>query len=334
MLSRKVIVSSVLAATLFAGIPKTGKTETPDSGIFGVVAYQASLVHTQQQQVDILVNKLATAPDPDHHISRDLDQAKAVLDEMQNRCVQAFDPKSELPASYFWWTTDLSGMTEGSGACIDKMRFPHDFMKLLTAGPCRNDGSFRLALAPGRYAVFIGMTPRAPFSGLGPSGWWQYVDVAPHQWLQLALPTRDYGAACTSDADCLGPTQCLEIPSGKGTLHECLNGSRSEPPAYDSGIRGRIGAPLTCYGNWLGGRGAPPGSQQCIEAFRQGTAEMAACAKCRPDYGGFVLPLPPGRYVLEVGDESRAVEVAAGQWGGLYLQGAKPGHVEVPPCPN
>jgi len=271
-----------------------------------------------------MVKELATVPHQDHWIRQQLDLAKAILDEMQNRCVEVFDPKSELPAAYPF------------GRCVDGIRFPHGFMKRMAAAPCSSkDGSFRLALAPGRYAVSIGITPFAPSNGLGPSSWWQYVDVPPRRWLQLVSPKRDYGATCTSDTDCMGPAQCLEISSGqgsKGTVHECLSRSPSQPPAYDWGMRGRIGAPrVQCYTE-----APPPPSQedQCIEAFREGSIEMTACAVCRFDDGEFVLPLAPGRYTLEIGQESRTVEVLPGQWSELYLEGAKPGTVQFPSCPN
>ena len=61
---------------------------------------------------------------------------------------------------------------------------------------------------------------------------------------------------------------------------------------------------------------------------------MAACAGCQIGDGAFVLPLPPGRYVLEVGAESRVVEVVAGQWNELYAEGAKPGPIRFPSCPR
>ena len=61
---------------------------------------------------------------------------------------------------------------------------------------------------------------------------------------------------------------------------------------------------------------------------------MAACAGCQLSDGEFVLPLAPGVYVLEIGRESRNVEVAPGQWSELYLQGAKPGPVQFPSCPQ
>ena len=260
-----------------------------------------------------MVNELTTVPDQNHQVRQTLEQAKAILDEMQNRCVQAFDPKSELPAAYPWPAYGLRGVT-GTGVCADGIRFPHGFMKLMATAPCSKDGSFRLALAPGRYAVSIGITPWAPVYGLGPNAWWQYVDVAPHQWLQLVLPKGDDGAVCTTDADCLGPSQCLEIPSGqgsKGAGHRCSSPLPSRPPAYDSGMRGRIGAPRAQCNTEA--PPPPPQDDQCIEAFREGSIDMTACAVCRFDDGEFVLPLAPGRYTLEIGQESRTVEVLPGQ---------------------
>ena len=351
MLTSKAIITSILAAVAFVGMPKTCKSETLDSGIFGVVPHQSSVVHYQQREVDDLVKELATRPDPDHRVRQNLDEKRGVLSEMQNRCVEVFDPRSELPA-VSPPPTSFKGAI-GSSLCVDRIRFPHGFMKLVAAAPCTNDGSFRLALTPGRYAVFVGLTPWAPVYGLGPSSWWQYVDVGPHQWLHLVLPTRDYAAKCTSDADCLGPSRCLETPSGQGskvTEHRCLSQSPSQPPAYDSGVRGRIGEPLAQCFRDTDTEAAPeepePSDYQCIEAFREGSSETAACAACRFDDGEFRLPLAPGRYVLEIskvlrghdvfvlGQESRAVEVAAGRWNELYLQGAKSGPVQFPTCPK
>ena len=210
-----VIVLSALTVALFAGLPSTGKSETLDSGIFGVVPHQSTVVHYQQREVDELVKELATRPDPDHRVRQNLDEKRGVLSEMQNRCVEVFDPRSELPA-VSPPPINFKGVI-GTSSCVDRIRFPYDFMKLVAAAPCTNDGSFRLALRPGRYAVFVGLTPWAPVYGLGPSSWWQYVDVGPRQWLHLVLPTRDYAAKCTSDADCLGPSRCLETPSGQGS---------------------------------------------------------------------------------------------------------------------
>jgi hypothetical protein len=330
MRTRTVIVSSALAAAMFAGLPRTVKSETLDSGIFGVVPNQALLVQTQQRDVDELLNEPATRSDPDHGVRQTLDRERGVLDEMQNRCVLVFDPKSEMPAAYPWLASDLRGVT-GIGSCSDKKRFPQGFMKLLSAGPCSKDGSFRLALTPGHYAVFVGVTPGVQRSA---GEWWQYVEIVAHQWQQLVPPTRDYGATCSSDADCSrGGVQCQEIPRGQGTVHQCLPRPRSQPPTYDSGVRGRIGAPYSqCYGNLP--TVPPPQEEQCIEAFREGGTDMTACAACRIGDGEFVLPLAPGRYVLEIDQESRKVEVRSGQWSELYLQGAKPGTVQLPPCPN
>jgi hypothetical protein len=332
---RTVIVSSALAAAIFAGLPRRVKSETLDSGIFGVVPNQALLVKTQQRNVDELLNELATRPDPDHGVRQTLDRMRGVLDEMQNRCVKAFDPESEVPAAYPWPATDLRGVT-GIGSCTDRVRFPRGFMKLMAAAPCSKDGSFRLPLAPGRYAVFLGLTPAStPELSEGAAGWWQYADIAPHQWLQLVIPKDNYGMPCTSDRDCLnGGSQCQENPRAKPSVHECLPRRRSHPPpAYHSGIKGRIGAPFTpCYGSPP--TMPPPQEEQCIEAFREGSTDMAACAACRTGDGEFVLPLAPGRYILEIDQESRAVEVAPGQWSELYLQGAKPGPVKYPTCPS
>jgi hypothetical protein len=345
MLAKKVIVSSVLAAALFA-MPRTGRSETLDSGIFGVVPHQSDLVHYQQREVDDLRKELAVRPDPDHRVRQALDEKRGVLSEMQNRCVEVFDPKSELPAVYPPPTNYKDAIATSS--CVDRIRFPHGFMKMIAAAPCADDGSFRLALTPGRYAVFVGLTPWAPVYGLGPSSWWQYVDVPRRGWLHLALPTRAYAATCTSDADCQGPSQCLEVPSGQGskiTKHRCLSRRPSPPPDYNSGIRGRIGVPFSSC-NQNGREIPPPWDYQCIEAFREENSEIVACAACRFDDGEYRLPLLPGRYVLEIsrvsrghnaiesGQESRAVEVAAGRWNELYLDGAKSGPVEFPTCPK
>jgi hypothetical protein len=329
MLAKKVIVSSVFAAALFAGTRTTVKSETLDSGIFGVFPDHALVVQSQRRQVDELANELATVPDPDHRVRQALDRVRGVLDEMQSRCVLAFDRESEVPAAYPWFASDLWGVT-GIGSCSDGTRFPSGFMKLMSAGPCSKDGSFRLPLAPGHYAVFVGMTPGA--AG-GASSWWQYVDIVPHQWLHLVSPKGDIGTTCTSDADCLrGAMRCRENPLGPGAPHYCSLGPRSQPPpVYDSGVRGRIGAPSNrCYGNPPAV--PPPQEHQCIEAFREGATDMAACAGCRIGDGEFALPLAPGRYVLEIGQESRTVEVTSGQWSELYLQGAKPGAVQFPSC--
>jgi hypothetical protein len=344
MLARKVIVSSVLAAALFALLSKTARSEPVDSGIFGVVRNQAQDVQQMQGYVDQSRNELATQHDQDPKKLREqVDRQQRILSEIKNRCVLAFDPKSETPAALPWLAIDLkSGIGEGS--CSDEKRFPYGFMKLLAAVPCSQNGSFRLALAPGRYAVFVGQPLGNPFS-LGYGGWWQYVYVTPHQWLHMVQPKDKFPTPCKTDADCVNATmnvtQCRPVQTRQGLAHDCLLRLRSRPPSYDSGVRGRIGAPQSqCYGNPPGPPALLPderyesGRYQCIEAFREGSPEMAACGTCRLGAGDFVLPLAPGRYVLEIGQESRTVEVAPGQWSELYLQGAKPGYPQYPPCPN
>jgi hypothetical protein len=343
MLRWKVIVSSILIAVLFAWLPGTIEAETVHSGIFGVVPQQNLIVQSQKRNIDDTRRSTAFPYGQQHktEMKRLLDQEENVLSDMQNRCVRAFAPESELPAGYPWPALDLKGTT-GLGSCSDLKRFPHGFTKLLAAGPCSKDGNFRLTLGPGHYAVYVGRTPGAPGAARGPGGWWQYVDIAPHQWLHMTVPNDDYGAPCESDADCRrGGLKCREIRLAQSILHSCLPRIRSKPPVYDSGVRGRLGKPNSaCYGNEPGppalmpGENPPGDSFQCIEAFREGETNMAACAACRGSDGDFVLPLPPGSYMLQLSYESRVVDVAAGKWTEVYLYGAKPGPVVFPPCPQ
>ena len=329
---RIVILSLALATALWAGLPTIGRSESFDSGIFGVVPGHAQGVETEQEYVDLLRNELATRPDQDPNELRRLNELRGVIDqreeqlaEMKDRCVQAFDPKSDLPAAYLGGGMGPTGV----GSCFDNTRFPQGFMKVLATAPCNQDGSFRLALAPGRYAVFFG--ERYGRSWL----WWQYVDVAPHQWLHMVEPKENGPIPCKTDVDCLkAGLKCIEIGRGQGSVHECLRGMRNQPATYDSGVRGRIGAPNAQCGR--GTRRAEPEvpENQCIEAFREGSAYMAACAGCQIGDGAFVLPLPPGRYVLQIGQEYRALEVVTGQWSELYAQGAEPGPVRFPTCPT
>jgi hypothetical protein len=345
MLARKIIVSSALATVLFAGLPKTGKSDALDSGIFGVVRNQQQHIQQMQGYADQSLKELAADHDQDpKRLREQVDRQERMLSEIKNRCVLAFDPESETPVALPWLAIDLKSAT-GEGSCSDEKRFPYGFMKMLAAVPCSEDGSFRLALAPGRYAVFVGQPPGSPFS-LGYGGWWQYVDVTPHQWLHMVPPKDKWPPTpCKTDADCVNVssnvTQCRPAQTRQGLAHVCLLRMRNRPPSYDSGVRGRIGAPQSaCYGNPPGPPALLPderyesGRYQCIEAFQEGSTEMAACGTCRLGAGDFVLPLAPGRYVLEIGQESRTVEVAPGTWSELYLQGAKPGYPQYPPCPN
>ena len=119
---RIVILSLALATALCAGLSRIGRAETPDSGIFGVVPYQAQRVRTEQEYVEELRRELATRPDQDpKELRRLIDQREEQLTEMKDRCVQAFDPKSELPAAYAGGGVG----TTGFGSCVDGKRFPH-----------------------------------------------------------------------------------------------------------------------------------------------------------------------------------------------------------------
>jgi len=98
---RIVILSLVLGTVLFGGLPRIGRSEPFDSGIFGVVPYQTQRVKTDQEYVEQLRKELATRPDQNpKELRRLIDQREEGLNEMMDRCVQAFDPKSDLPAAY------------------------------------------------------------------------------------------------------------------------------------------------------------------------------------------------------------------------------------------
>ena len=95
------------------------------------------------------------------------------------------------------------------------------------------------------------------------------------------------------------------VKTVKALSHECLSRSPSQPPAYDSGMRGRIGAPRAqCYTE---SAAAATTGASVYRSISRGSIDMAACAVCRFGDGEFVLPLAPGRY------SSRSVKSRA-QW--------------------
>jgi hypothetical protein len=207
-------------------------------------------------------------------------------------------------------------------------------MKLIAVAACADDGHYRLPLTPGRYAIFIGQS-------------WRYIDVRPHQWLRIALPSGDIASPCKRDSDCLWSGYvCQTYSITQSTTRLCGPHDRIPTHFYNSGVQGRARyAAYTCGSG--GGQLMPdaPVEGQCVEAFADGSpyiAACAACAACRFSDGAFVLPLPPGRYTLEFklqkeagfDRETHSGEVVPGRWLDLYALGAKPGQIPVKPCPN
>ena len=263
---------------LVCSAPIPGAARTPDqaSGVFGLVPNYVEDFQRLEKQIALTRRQL------DHlstHAPRgmadSLKRNEALRDSMKNRCAEAFDPDSRLSAMYSIRPGADAGSFDGRETCVDSERFPRGFMKMVAAAACNDDGSFRLALPVGRYAVFAGQsrvgTSVRRASGSNARG--QFVDVKPHQWLR-AVPVA-------------------------GEPEPRLTAA----PAYDSGIKGHgLSQSARCYGN-PPARRAPTEEKQCVEAYSAGGAAMVACAACRFPDGDFVMPLPPGQYFVEFDDE-------------------------------
>ncbi len=329
----------------FYAVPSFAGTGTPDSGILGVVPHFEENLKLMRENIDSL-RKESDLPGAN---KKSID-ATLILDESQrdkwkNRCVEAYDAQSHVPLGYSSTGDPGKPRSPDYGSCIDRERFRRDYMNLVAAAACANDGSFQLSLAPGRYVVFVGQNPyRTPASG--GNSWRQLVIVKPHHWQHIFAPKETrIGAECSTDAECIPGHTCISAKSYVSYQFSSLVQTKTcqEPvivaqTAYNSGVRGRAGPPVTlCYGN------EPifgiPTERRCVEVFREGSADMVTCGGCGYSDGGFVLPLPPGRYMLDFQSEQgspperRSVEVKAGQWIDLYALGAKSGPIQRRECP-
>lgn len=333
-------------------VPSFAQTGTPDSGILGVVPHFQENLKSMQENIDS-IRKESNLPTADKKsIDASLIYCEAQRDKWKNRCVEAYDPQSRVPLGYSSSGDPGPPRSPDYGSCIDRMRFPRNYMHLTAAAACADDGSFRLPLTPGRYVLFVGANPHTVFTS-GGNPWRQLVVVKPHQWQHISAPKETWiGATCSTDAQCIPGYACVSLKDSLGyqfsflaQAKTCQEPARAPQPAYNSGVRGRAGSPTGSpitlrYGN-APGIGIPT-ERQCVEAFREGSAEMVACGGCRYSDGGFVLPLPPGRYTLDFQSdqgspsERRSVEVKEGRWVELYALGAKPGPIQrrqYPPLP-
>lgn len=293
-----------------------------DSGVVGVVPHYAEDLASMEDQVKYLKKELAGRSDKDQ-----LAQLPAAIsvDNIRGRCVQAFDPASELPIAYssrggpaiFVFPArepePAAGLPTRLISCADADRFPRNFTKLVANTTCGDNGVFRLPLAPGRYAVFVGW----PVVGhsLSTNPWWQFVEVKPHEWEQLIPPKNGVYTSCNQDSDCAKGLVCGS-PFGR-TDRTCQVRPQSLPRLNSSGVAGFVGTAICA-----------DSESQCVEAFSDPGDYMTACGMCAWD-GAFKLPLAPGHYTLEfVGwhtsrkRQTLTVEVSPNRWEDLYLLGA------------
>jgi hypothetical protein len=69
------------------------------------------------------------------------------------------------------------------------------------------------------------------------------------------------------------------------------------------------------------------GGYTCAWAIDPRTGRIVASADCEKAYPNFVLPLPPGRYLIKLANgEQPSVEIQAGKW-------RRVGLVHAAPCP-
>jgi hypothetical protein len=300
------IITCALATAVWAEHPPAS-----GSGVFGVVPYQAEDLERVAGDITKLRKELDDPKQNRASVMEALARSENTLASMKGQCARAFDPKSRMPMPYGW-----PGLY-GPGACFDA-RFPTGYMRLIAAAACDQRGEFRLELPPGRYAVFTGISPIS--HAFEPDGriaktnhWFQLIVVKPHRWVETVPPPG-------------GAVRPLQPP-------------RIEP-SYDSGVRGRAGMPSQSRS----GGALPPTNAmnegQCVEALRDGSRLVVACADCRFSDGAFELPLPPGRYTLDFllfgaldfpqNHLRETVEIAPGGWLERYVLGAHPGAVPNP----
>lgn len=308
----RALVAAIIICAL-AGAACAQQPSGADSGVYGVVPYQAEDLDTVAGEIVRLRSELDDSKANLANVQQALAARESTLASMQNQCAQAFDPQSRLPMPYAW-----PGRL-GAGECLDR-RFPTGYMRLVSAAGCKRSGEFRLALPPGRYAVFVGDSPiYHAFEGgrtAKTNHWWQLVTVKRHRWIETDPPA--HGA--------VNPPQPPRIE-----------------PRYDSGVRGRAGPPSQLCGSEAI-EPSPPTQMQCVEAFPAGSGMLAACADCRLSDGAFELPLPPGRYTLDFflagqaldqpeNHQLETVKLVPGRWVESYALGAHPGAVATPRCP-
>ncbi len=335
------------------------QSETPDSGIYGIVPHYRENLKWIEDGIET-VQKQAAHPETGQGAKKTFTIfTEALLDKWKNRCVEAYDAQSRPPLAYSP-TGDPGPPRNPNGAfiqdrlglytsrCSDQAKFPRGYMKLIAASGCASDGEFRLPMKSGRYEVFVGQEPYVGFSDSG-NPWHQLIVVKPHEWQHVSEPKGGWsGALCITNAQCVPGYVCAQAEPGWGNelrseaRRKICQSSMEQPPlTHDSGIRGRVGTPIPipCFGN------SPafplPVDFQCVEAFHEGDAEIAACGACSMNDNSFTLPLAPGRYTLEFyfpmdgqnpGLERRAIEVRDRQWVTIYTLGAKPGPVDRKPA--
>ncbi|MDO8432171.1 MAG: hypothetical protein Q7S58_07140 [Candidatus Binatus sp.] len=181
-------------------------------------------------------------------------------------------------------------------------------MEKVATAACESDGSYRMALQPGSYAVVIAEAGDSHLSN--PRS--KLVTVKSQQWLQIMRGDED--SAC-----------CEESISGK-------------KPPYNSGVKGRGPSPqVGCYGV----PGPRPNGEvvQCVEAYSPGGDRMVACAACDSSNQSFTMPLAPGEYLIAFDAEKepgsnaapRLVTIAPQQW--LRVDAKRAG-IRAAPCPR
>jgi hypothetical protein len=309
------VATGALLATLSASaIAERRATAEGDdsSGIFGKVPEYAKELRRLEGQVALTRRSLddVSRPNP-RGMATSLRRNEQLLESVKNRCVEAFDLASRLPLMYSGESAGKASTPSGGKRCVDRARFPSGFMKVVASARCASDGSFRLALRPGHYAVVAARLPAGidEAESLVP----QLVTVKSHQWLQVT------------------PWQEQEVARRDGA-------SRVKAVQYNSGVKGRGPSQSEgCYG--VPGPATRREWQQCVEAYSPGDNAMLACAECDPNGEEFTLPLAAGTYEIEFDAEKqtgsdnpvRRVTIAMGQWLRIDAKGAG---IKPMPCPR
>jgi hypothetical protein len=324
---RRVLSAALLLVPLICGGHHPGACDAggqqPESGIVGVVPHHAEDVRRIEGRIDQLRIELASSRSGRASLARALDDSTKTLRQMGRRCVEVFDPESELPTAYP--PTIPRGSSAGEFRACQDARSPSGFMREVAASECSDDGSFRLALRPGHYAAFVGQPSAARAAG---NSWWRLIDVKPNQWLQMRPPPSldSPTVSCASDGDCYYGEACRQ--------QVCKPRPRTAPPAFASGVKGRVGLPRNaCAGTLM----VEP-DRQCVGALHSGSKLVVACALCSARESGFMLQLPPGDFILEFSapdgkQETESIEIAQGQWLDRYVLGARSGPIAWSQCP-
>jgi hypothetical protein len=128
-------------------VPSFAETGTPDSGVFGVVPRFQENLKSMQENIDSIRKESALPAADKKSIDTTLIYDESQRDKWKSQCVEAYDARSRVPPGYSSAGDPGMPRSPDFGSCIDRKRFPRDYMHLTAAAACLDDGSFRLPAA-------------------------------------------------------------------------------------------------------------------------------------------------------------------------------------------